>query len=78
MSANSLFHSYLVAKGSDALDHAVDVGNDNQYVNEVHDARSDPSLSDMDPLTQHMMLEEMDPFEALLFIQDLFKKSRSI
>lgn len=65
----------MQANGSDALAYAVDVGAANEFVDYVHDLVADPSLADLDPINQLIMLEEMDEYEAYCFVLDLHHRS---
>ena len=64
--------------GSDALAHTVDVGAANEFVDYVHDLMTDPSLADLDPINQLIMLEEMDEYEAYCFVLDLHNRANHI
>lgn len=55
----------------DALAHVVDVGNENQYVDYVNDIVAEDITSGLDPINQLILLEEMDEYEAYLFVMDL-------
>lgn len=70
----------FISNGSDALDHSVDVGAANEFVDYVNDAVRYPELAALDPINQLIMLEEMEQHEAYCFVMDLFhqiKQSKS-
>lgn len=59
----------------DALAHVIDVGSENQYVDYVNDKVAEDITSGLDPINQMILLEEMDEYEAFLFVMDLYHRS---